>query len=300
MWEPLGMDSDTLDITRLAGSLGAEVRGLDLRTVTDPDQVLPLLIEHQVLFFPGQELSVDEHVAFGRLFGDIQAHPHLKNPFTDHDHIFELAASTGGVADEWHSDISFAPEPALFSILKMVECPDHGGDTMWASTYAAYDHLSTPVRELCDGLTALHDAQPHGRPDRTAIHPVVRVHPDTGRRALFVNEHFTRRIVELSATESNALLGLLTSWVHQPQFTVRYHWTPGTIAMWDNRCCQHYVLNDFEGQRIIQRVTVMGDRPEGVGPPRWDPYVTTSQAGATSRHDRQLQKHLESVDPRGE
>ena len=289
------MDDDAIEVTRLAGSLGAEVRGLDLRTVTDADQVLPLLVEHQVLFFPGQHLSIDEHVSFGRLFGDIQSHPHLKNPFTDHDQIFELAASAGGVADEWHSDITFAPEPALFSILKVVECPDHGGDTMWASTYEAYDHLSAPMRDLCDGLTALHDAQPHGRSDKTAIHPVVRVHPATGRRALFVNEHFTRRIVELSAAESAAVLGFLTSWVTQPQFTVRYHWTPGTVAIWDNRCTQHCVLNDFDAQRIVQRVTVMGDRPEGVGAPRWEPYVSVGRPGAAGRLDRQLHRHLDTV-----
>jgi hypothetical protein len=130
-------------------------------------------------------------------------------------------------------------------------------------------------------------------PQRTpvaAIHPVVRVHPETGRKSLFVNEHFTRRIVELSHQESDALLAFLTSWATRPQFTVRYHWTAGTIAMWDNRCTQHCVLNDFEGDRVIQRVTVMGDKPTAAAPARWQPYI--GPVSAASRHDWQLQNHL--------
>jgi len=159
---------------------------------------------------------------------------------------------------------------------------------MWSSLYAAYDGLSAPMQELCDGLSALHDAAPHNRPDRMAIHPVVRLHPVTGRKALYVNEHFTRRIVEMNASESEMLLGYLTRWVQNPRFTVRYRWTQGTIGMWDNRCTQHFVLNDFEGERIIQRVTVMGDRPARAAPVRWQPWVRPGPLSATSRHDRQL------------
>ncbi len=174
----------------------------------------------------------------------------------------------------------------------MVKCPAVGGDTMWSNMYKAYEELSAPLRDLCDGLTALHDAAPHGRPDKTAIHPVVRVHPVTGRKSLFVNEHFTRRIVELSHEESENLLGYLTRWTSNPRFTVRYRWGKGTVAMWDNRCTQHFVLNDFAEERIIQRVTIMGDVPEAACPPRWDPYVRTRNAGATSRYDGQLKQHL--------
>jgi hypothetical protein len=133
---------------------------------------------------------------------------------------------------------------------------------MWANAYKAYDELSPAMKDFCEGLSALHDAHPHGNPEQMAIHPVVRVHPVTKKKSLFVNEHFTRRIVELSHQESEALLAFLVRWIQSPRFTVRYHWTPGTIAMWDNRCTQHHVLNDFEGERVIQRVTVMGDRPE--------------------------------------
>ncbi|MFT7646229.1 MAG: taurine dioxygenase [Candidatus Poriferisodalaceae bacterium] len=282
----------TAQVRRLAGSLGAEITNIDL-TKADPAHVLDLLMEHQVVFFPGQNLSVDDHISFGRQFGEIQGHPHLKNPFTENEFLLELAASAGGVAEEWHSDISFDEHPALYSILKMVECPPHGGDTMWASTYAAYESLSPAIQDMCDGLTALHDAHPHGRPDRSWIHPVVRVHPVTGRKSLFVNEHFTRRIVELSSTESEQILPVLLAAVARPQHTVRYLWTPGTIAIWDNRCTQHHVLNDFEGQRIIQRVTVMGDEVTGAGAPRWSPRVKVVR-GDKVRLDRQLIAHLES------
>lgn len=277
-------------VERLAGALGAEIHGPDLAGLDDAGfaAVEALLLEHLVLFFPGQNLAVDDHVAFGRRFGPLEAHPNLKNPYTQHPELFELAATHGGVADEWHTDLTFRPDPAVLSVLQLKKAPAVGGDTQWASLYAAYDELSEPIKELCEGLTALHDALPHNHPEQMAIHPVVRRHPRTGRKALYVNEHFTRRLVELNATESEALLRYLTRWVANPRFTVRYRWTEGTIAIWDNRCTQHFVLNDFEGERIIQRVTVMGDRPEGAAEPRWQPWVRPGRRSATSRHDRQL------------
>lgn len=286
------MNSHT--VTRLAGSLGAEIEGLPLATTgKDEAQLIKsLLHEHLVLFFPNQFLTTEAHVALGAHFGPLDAHPNLKNPFTDHPNIFELAASHGGLADEWHSDISFSDNPSVMSILNMVECPEVGGDTLWASAYAAYEALSSPMQDLCNGLTALHDATPHGKPELTAVHPVVRCHPETGRGALFVNEHFTRRIVELSHTESDVLLTYLFNWISQPKFTVRYKWKEGTIAMWDNRCTQHFVLSDFTEQRIIQRVTVMGDKPTGLHAPRWKPFVRVENTGATSRYDSQLNTHL--------
>lgn len=277
-------------VTRLAGALGAEVRGVRLDALDDAAfaAVQALLLEHLVLFFPDQHLSVDDHVAFGRRFGPLEAHPNLKNPYTQHPELFELAATHGGVADEWHTDLTFRSDPAVLSVLQIRKVPAVGGDTQWASLYAAYDELSAPMQSLCEGLTALHDALPHNHPEQMAVHPVVRVHPLTGRRALYVNEHFTRRLVELNATESETLLRYLTRWVANPRFTVRYRWQEGTIAIWDNRCTQHFVLNDFQGERIIQRVTVMGDRPEGVAPPKWQPWVRPGRLSAASRHDRQL------------
>lgn len=271
-----------LDVQRLSGSLGAEVRGIHLGRATGDDARLidELLLEHMVLFFPGQHLTADEHVAFGRHFGELEAHPNLDLE-RERPEFFELRAvdGSGGVADEWHSDITCARHPSKFAILQAKVVPDVGGDTLWSNACKAYDELSAPLRELCDGLTAFHNAAPHLFPDKGYIHPVVRVHPETGRRSLFVNEHFTRRIVELSDAESALLLGHLTRWIQQPRFTVRYRWNAGTIAMWDNRCTQHHVLDDFEGERVIQRVTVMGDEPRPAVPlPRWDPYGSKTAA----------------------
>ena len=181
-----GNESDGWNIRRLSAALSAEVHGPELARASqaEADAIRKLLVEHQVLFFPEQNLSVEEHVRLGEFFGELDGYPQLKNPFTDHPNLFELAAIHGGVADEWHTDLTFLPEPALMSVLQMKRCPDIGGDTLWASLFAAYDALPAPIKELCDGLSALHDAEPHGQPEKTAIHPVVRVHPETGRKAL--------------------------------------------------------------------------------------------------------------------
>lgn len=285
----------SMETKRLSASLGAEIEGVNLAKISasDAESIRDLLHEHLVLLFPNQHLTPDQHVVFGEHFGEIESHPNLKNPFLEHDQVFELAASRMGIADEWHSDITFQREPSVMAILHMVKCPAAGGDTMWSNMYRAYDELSAPLRDLCEGLTAVHDAAPHLRPEQTAIHPVVRTHPVTGRKSLFVNEHFTRRIVELSFEESQVLLGHLTRWVTNPRFTMRYHWTAGTIAMWDNRCTQHFVINDFSEERIIQRVTIMGDKPQGAeAKPRWAPYARPQQASATSRFDIQLIRAL--------
>ena len=283
-------------VTRLAGALGAEITGFNLAGANgqDIDRVKALLLEHKVIFFPGQSIDIEEHVALGRQFGQIESHPNLKNPFTQHPDVFELAATHGGVADEWHTDITFQDSPSMMSILHMVKCPEVGGDTMWTSLSQAYDELSEPMQSLCEGLSALHDAHPHNRPQDMAVHPVVRVHPETGAKALYVNEHFTRRIVEMNATESRVILDYLTEWVKNPRFTVRYKWTPGTIAFWDNRCTQHFVLNDFEGERIIQRVTVMGDEVKAAAAPQWEPWVRDGRASATTRLDRQLNSYMKA------
>ena len=286
--------NDNWNINRLAGVIGAEVNGVELASVSDADirDIKQLLTEHMVLFFPAQHLSVDQHVTFGKNFGKLERHPNLKNPFLKHPEVFELAASHGGLADEWHSDITFQKHPSILSILNMVQCPTVGGDTMWANAGAAFDALSPPLQSLCEGLSALHNAEAHGMPEESAIHPVVRVHPVTGKKSLFVNEHFTQRIVEMSYFESNMLLDYLTQWISSPRFTVRYRWQEGTIAMWDNRCTQHFVLNDFNEQRIIQRVTIVGDTPESVAPIPWPAYTRNENVGATSRYDKQLNDHL--------
>ncbi len=283
-----------LEVRRLSGSLGAEVRGLSLSKAVpeDADRLRELLAEHLVLFFPEQNLTPDEHIAFGRLFGTLESHPNLSTD-AERPEFFELHATggAGAIADEWHSDLTCQTQPSVMAILQMRKCPEVGGDTMWTNQYKAYEELSPPMKAFCEGLSALHDAHAHDKPETMAIHPVVRVHPVTGKRSLFVNEHFTRRIVELSHDESEALLGFLTRWAGNPRFAVRYRWTEGTVAMWDNRCTQHCVLNDFEGERVIQRVTVMGDEPRAAAELPWEPYVKS--LSAASRHDRQLKRFLD-------
>jgi taurine dioxygenase len=280
-------------VERVASALGAEVRGIRIAEVDDDAarEIEEVLWRHQVLFFPEQHPSVDEHVAFGQRFGELAGHPHLKNLESEHEKIFELHASQGGVADEWHSDLTFMERPSIYSILHMMKCPDLGGDTLWANLYQVFEELSPPMQELCEGLTAIHNAEPHGRPEKMHAHPLVRVHPETGRKVLFANEHFTRRLVELSRAESDNLLGYLTRFIAHPRFNLRYRWAPGTLAMWDNRCTQHSVLNDFEGERVIQRVTIMGDEVEG-SPPRWPPYRRPGGRSDTFRHDRILRDYL--------
>ncbi len=287
--------AQSLEINKLSGSLGAEIRGLSLEKVgrSEADAIRTLLTEHLVLFFPDQHLNPESHIAFGRHFGKLEGHPNVVGS-SKLQELFELRASRGAIADEWHSDLTCQAQPSVLAILNMVKCPAVGGDTLWANMYKAYDELSPPMQELCEGLTALHDAQPHGRPDNMAVHPVVRIHPVTKRKSLFVNEHFTRRIVEMSHRESETLLRYLTNWASNPRFTVRYRWSEGTIAMWDNRCTQHFVMDDFDEERIIQRVTVMGDEPEAASPPRWQPFVQSGAPGAAGRHDRQLKAYLES------
>ena len=290
------MPRNSWKIRRLSAALGAEVTGVNLAAADagEAAEIRDLLHENMVLFFPEQHLSADEHIAFGRHFGELEGHPNLKERNAkEHPEIFRLMASEGGIADEWHTDLTFLEHPALMSILNMKTCPEVGGDTMWANLIAAYEGLSPPLQELCDGLSALHDAHPHDRADRMHIHPLVRIDPETGKKVLYVNEHFTRRIVEMNAQESDHLLAYLTKWVQQPPFTVRYHWTAGTIGMWDNRFTQHYVVNDFVGERVIERVTVMGDTIQGNNP-RWPAYTEHAKRSAMTRHDRQLLRHMDS------
>ena len=283
---------DRWRIKPLSGAIGAEIRGIILAeaSLEDIAHIKSLLLEYMVLFFPEQNLSTDEHVEFGGHFGEIEGHPNIKNPYTQHDKIFEL----NGVANEWHTDLTFQTKPALLSVLNMIQCPKVGGDTMWCNLVAAYESMSAPMQSLCDGLSALHDALPHNKPELMAIHPMVRIHPETGKRVLYVNEHFTRRIVEMNANESQVLLKYLCDWVSNPEFTVRYRWNKGDVGMWDNRCTQHFVVNDFVGERVVQRITVMGDLPESAEKSKWLPCSRSERGIASSRHDRQLFEFLKS------
>lgn len=261
----------TLVIDPIAGALGAEVRGIDLGTLTDTEfeAVQAALLEHLVLFFPDQHLTADEHRSFAIRFGEPEVHPFIPKLDDEHPEIVVLEGVAR--ADLWHTDVTFAAHPPICSVLKAVTIPARGGDTMWTNQYLAYETLSAPMRELLDGLTAVHWARPFGYPERTAVHPVVRVHPETGRRSLYVNRTFTSHLVEMSPGESEVLLDYLFTYSEQPQFTCRYRWSEGTIGIWDNRVTQHYAINDYADVRRIERVTIVGDDPRGDGP-RWAPY----------------------------
>jgi taurine dioxygenase len=275
----------TLTARPIAGSLGAELHGLDLANLDDAgyEQLRDALRRHMVVFLPDQHLTPEQHIALGRRFGEIEIHPFIQKLDEDHPEIVLLRSEQGMIADVWHTDVTFSPNPPLFSILNMLQCPPSGGDTMWSNQALVYESLSAPMRELLLGFTAVNHAAVFGHPETRAEHPVVRVHPETGRASLFVNRQFTDRIVQLSRGESDALLAYLYSFSEQPQFNCRYSWTEGTIGIWDNRTTQHYVVNDFDGPRALTRVTILGDHPEPAGDTtRWPAYAPRGMSAANS------------------
>lgn len=259
-----------LDVRPVSGALGAEIRGMDLEHITDEafDALHELLLEHHVVFLPDQQLSPDGHVALAARFGEIEIHPFIPKLDDDHLEIVVLDGDRGARADVWHTDVTWSEHPPMASILHMVVCPTRGGDTMFSNQHLVYEALSAPMRDLLDGLTAVHTAAIFGHPEQTAEHPVVRTHPETGRRSLYVNRQFTSHLPQLRRAESDALLTHLFSFSEQPQFQCRYRWEPGGVGIWDNRCTQHHAVNDYDEPRLIQRVTVLGDDPQGSAP-RW-------------------------------
>ncbi len=270
-----------LEVRPLTGCIGAEVAGVDLNRLDDAlwNEIRAVWLDHLVLFFPDQHLDPDAHAALGGRLGELEIHPYIPKLDDDHPQIVVLDSDQGAKADTWHTDVTFSATPPLASILQMIECPPSGGDTLWSNQYLAYETLSDPVRDLLDGLSAVHTAMPFGHPEVNATHPVVRTHPETGRRSLFVNRTFTSHIVELRREESAALLEHLYRWSEQPRFQCRYRWRPGTLGMWDNRCTQHHAVNDYNDRRVIHRVTVLGDQPAG-GRPRWRPFEETGSSAA--------------------
>ena len=268
-----------LDIRPLSPVIGAEVRGVDLSRPID-DQTLAgvreALLRHQAIFFRDQQLDLDQHKAFGRLFGTLHVHPAAPSP-EGHPEILKIHAdetSKRVAGHGWHSDVSCDPAPPMGSILHLHTTPESGGDTMFSSMYAAYDALSDTMKTFLSGLEAVHSSEHvyRGRYGHTenlrdgdypkSHHPVVRTHPETGRRALFVNSGFTRSIVGLQRQESRALLEFLFEHVRTPEFHCRFRWEDGSVAFWDNRCVQHHALWDYYPQvRSGYRVTIEGDAP---------------------------------------
>ena len=293
------LTTEALNITTspLSATIGAEIRGVDLSEPLGEKTVQYLrdqLLQYKVVFFPGQHLDPAQHVELARAFGEpTPAHPVIPG-IDGYPEVFEidysksarLRESYGDVVDRydgltWHTDVTFVERPPLGSILNAVVIPAAGGDTMFSDQRAAYEALSETMRAFLDDLVAVHDgsrafgallaARNDGGGEwegkqyqalEPVEHPVVRTHPETGAKSLFVNAGFTSHIKGLTAAESDAILGFLYAHSTKPQFTVRYHWHEGDIGFWDNRVTQHSVVGDFTGQhRVIQRVTLRGDRP---------------------------------------
>lgn len=282
---PQHAERTTLTLAPLAGRIGAEVIGvrlsghLDAATFAAIDQAL---LQHKVLFFRGQQhLDDAEHQAFSRLWGDIVEHPTV--PSKDDTHILELDSHEGGRANSWHTDVTFEVAPPQVSILRSVEIPANGGDTVWANTAAAYDELPPALKAFADKLRAVHDneydyAATRVEPDERGAkrhrevftsrrvqseHPLVRVHPRTGERTL-LSGHFVKNFVGFNTQDSVALFNVFQSHITRLENTVRWRWTTGDVAIWDNRATQHYAINDYgDRHRVVRRITIAGDVPVG-------------------------------------
>jgi taurine dioxygenase len=268
----------SIQVEKLTPHAGAEIRGVDLsRPLDEPTfkEVHAALIDNGVIFFRDQHLTPAQQKAFGRLFGELHIHPAAPREVPEHPEILVIHADENSrhvAGENWHSDVSCDPEPPMGSILYMHELPPVGGDTLFASMYAAYDALSEPMKRFLEPLTAIHAGEHvyrgrYGTDDTGKVfpraeHPVIRTHPVSGRKALFVNGGFTTRIKELPKPESNAVLQFLFHHVETPEFHCRFRWQPRSVAFWDNRCMQHHAMWDYYPQRRHgHRVTIKGDKP---------------------------------------
>lgn len=279
----------SLDLEPLGPAFGAIVHGVDLRE-SDPAlaaAVNDALLAHKVLFFRDQHLDDDDQVRLGSLLGDLTSGHPVARSLDGQPTIYNIDSADPefSLSDEWHTDVTFLTTPPAVSLLRAVELPPYGGDTSWADAQAAYDSLAAPVREMVEQLTATHDGsrewgaylRRHGGrgnewngsvyADLTPVsHPVVRVHPVTGRKGLYVNPGFTSHIDGVSDAESRGILDLLYAHLTQPEHTIRHRWAPGDVGVWDNRATSHYANNDYTGiRRVMRRVTIAGDEPVGVG-----------------------------------
>ena len=280
------MSYEILDLSLVAGNIGAEVRGVDIRRPLDAQARAELhraLLDHLVLFFRDQPLTPTEQIAFGRNFGELHIHPYIPS-LPGYPEVMALKSTPTGPAgmayqsNTWHTDLTYIQDPPMARILHAAEVPPAGGDTMWLSLYAAYDALSEPMKEFLGNKTAVHDivvSMPDDFTDQPTApqqlarlhkvtpaveHPVVATHPDTGRKFLYLNRNFSKYIKGLTRAESDVLLSFLLTHIEQPEFQCRLHWRNGTTAIWDNRCTQHYAVCDYRQQRTMHAVTICGTR----------------------------------------
>jgi taurine dioxygenase len=263
----------------LTPTIGAEIGGVDMREPASDEllhQLRAALLEWKVIFFRDQDVTREQHIAFARRFGELEVHP-LTPADQEHQEILRIVHDEKhrGAENAWHSDVTWRPEPSLGSILRAIEVPPVGGDTLFSDMYAAYAGLDEQMqRRICE-LTAEHDfLHTFGRlfpVERHAAireehpvqeHPVVRTHPETGRRGLYVNVAFTRAIRGLPKQESDELLRRLWAQAAIPEYQCRFRWRRNSVAFWDNRACQHYATSDYwPARRAMERVTICGDRP---------------------------------------
>jgi taurine dioxygenase len=271
----------------LTGALGAEISGVNLAEPLDDEtfaEIRQALLDNLVIFFRDQNISPEQHLEFGRKFGELHVHPFIPT-LEGYPEIIKLQSADDGPGEmayqsnTWHTDLTYEAVPPMASILRAIEVPEAGGDTMWNNLYLAYEGLSARMQAFFDDMTAIHfiamsmpanfleqkwaGKQVERFHEKTPAveHPVVRTHPETGRKALFVNRNFTSHLKDIHREESDALLNYLYQHIEQPEYQARFHWADNSIAMWDNRCTQHYAITDYASRRVMHRVTVCGDPP---------------------------------------
>jgi taurine dioxygenase len=271
------------EVKRLSPSIGGELSGIDLRkdlTTEIKDLIYEALLVYKVIFFRDQDLSTDQHIHFSKNFGDLEVHPFA--PFKEgYPEVLKITHNekSRGRENLWHSDVTWRQEPSLGSVLRMLEKPDNGGDTLFSDMYAAYDDLSDEVKEKLEGAIAVHDfvgfrkrlikegkspkeIEAFNKKFPMPEHPVFRTHPDTGKKVIYVNKAFTQSIKGWEDEESKSMLEFLYSRASTPEYQCRFAWENNSIAFWDNRACQHYANSDYWPQiRRVERVTIVGDRP---------------------------------------
>jgi taurine dioxygenase len=273
-------DPTKLSIRPLNPTIGAEVAGVDLAAPLEASTVAALrqaLLDHLVLFFRDQPMTPEEQFRFSEYFAPVMI-PTIDTISTEQPGVtvIDQIAPKGEYTDRWHTDHTFVEQTPLGAVLRAVQLPSSGGDTCFASMYAAYETLSPDMKRFLEPLTAVHSTEivsrgiahlgnVETRQEMQTIHPVVRVHPETGRKLLFVCGNFTTRISQLSDAESDALLAFLFEHIKNPAFQCRFQWEVDSVAFWDNRCTQHCAIPDYTERRMMHRTMMRGDRPFGSG-----------------------------------